>query len=337
MYSCGRPSIAGTINAKREKAEFLTNVSRDSSFSLPAPINAYYTDLQIVNNSLLLLQKNGDEFYDVFNLRTNEFLTSLAHKGRAKGEFLSPYLSHVNPDRKYLSLTDNSLSRFFLIDVPASVSDNRVIIVNEIQLPNNTVDAIPVSDSSCFAILSNGGCFYTAVFDCNGQAITEFEPYSNPKLDADSHAAFLSGIMAYNKEKNRIAIALVCFPQLLLIDSQGKAVRTISVSKESGNWRGIVDRGFDMSTRQYYAGICSSPDHLFASYWACPIEKTIVGGHNSCIHVFNWEGEFLYRINLTEDIGPIAFDSKTGILYGIDKTEGKVLKYNLAFILNHKP
>lgn len=57
------------------------------------------------------------------------------------------------------------------------------------------------------------------------------------------------------------------------------------------------------------------------------------GGSPTSIHVFNWDGDFLYDIGLEEDIDNIAYDSRSGHLYGFDKTSGRVVRYDFGGLL----
>ena len=55
--------------------------------------------------------------------------------------------------------------------------------------------------------------------------------------------------------------------------------------------------------------------------------------HAAHIHVFDWDGNFLYNFQLNDHIGAIAWDESSGYLYCTDNASGGIIRYDLKEII----
>ena len=51
------------------------------------------------------------------------------------------------------------------------------------------------------------------------------------------------------------------------------------------------------------------------------------------IHVFDWTGRFVLNIIVAENIAEITFDEKNKYLYGIDSSNGDIVRYDLKALI----
>ena len=87
-------------------------------------------------------------------------------------------------------------------------------------------------------------------------------------------------------------------------------------------------------TIQYYEGATSTPEYIFATYKDVPLSRLNERGQGTFVHVFDWEGNFIYNIEVSENIDNIAYDARTGHLYCHEKTEDRIVRYDMSGILD---
>lgn len=143
----------------------------------------------------------------------------------------------------------------------------------------------------------------------------------------------LSSILVNNKSGGKVAEAMVLFPQINIIDTVSGQVHSIAVDKNYRKWKSVLDRMIDMSTIEYYVGATSTSDYIFAVYKCHPIGMLNDDTNGSSIHVFDWDGNFLYEIKVPESIGNITFDCRTKFLYCVAKPENRIVRYDLSGLL----
>ena len=106
-------------------------------------------------------------------------------------------------------------------------------------------------------------------------------------------------------------------------------------------WKSVLETPKDMksimNSIEYYSTATFSSDYIIAVY----PERTMAdlaksSGAAPHIHVFDWDGNFLYDFIVEENVSKIAFVSSQKLLYGLD-TEGRIIRYDLSGILSSVP
>ena len=291
-------------------------------------------DLQVVRDSFLVINRQIDSKdssqYAVFSSSTFEYLGGVIPKGRGPEEFLSPHLGRTTSDASHLFISDNSIGKAFSVDIEESIVRHNSIIATTYHLPQQPVDWIPLDNTNQLCLwLDNKELIFSIIKQ--DEVVCSFHPYKD--IDATVIIPKLSCLPIGNGKELKFAIGLVCFPMVLLFDYQSNTILSVAVDKDYRNWRSIINEPFNQHSVQYYAGITSSSDYIIASYWKCTLEETMTHRQESEIHIFDWNGNYLYRLFTHESIGNMAFDAKNCLLYCIDTLNSNVLRYNLSFIL----
>ena len=53
------------------------------------------------------------------------------------------------------------------------------------------------------------------------------------------------------------------------------------------------------------------------------------------LRVFDWSGQYIQAITLDKKVHEIAYDEKTGYLYGLDMMTEKIYQYNLSSLFKN--
>ena len=334
--SCGRSGFAGDIPIGLRKPNGIMIKLCDPAFDGKSSGPQHIINVQIVQDTVLVIQSqisaSDSNHFVAFSINSFRCLGSFVSCGRGPEELLSPYLPSTNPSVKCLYANDNSLGKTFGIDVMNSIKTKRGVFPHVAPLPCNTIDWIPLSPVSQLTFGIKDKELLFQMIDTCGNTKELFNPFAG--LDANRYMTELSFLLTANENTGQVAMPMVCFPLVLFLDTTLEQIRAIAVNKAFRKWETILNSPFDKSSIQYYAGVASSSDLIFASYWDCSIEKAIEGGHGASIHVFNWQGDFLYEVQVKEDIGPMTYDPRTRYLYGVDLSEDIIVRYDLFDMLN---
>ena len=126
-----------------------------------------------------------------------------------------------------------------------------------------------------------------------------------------------------------VAVAQTFFPQITFIDSSTGLARSYATNRDYRKWKTILNTPIDLDKIQYYVGMTSSKDYVFALYWGIPGGRIMSNDWSSTIHVLDNFGHFVYAIHVPEKVAGIAVDSEAKYLYGIVFSGSDIVRYDL--------
>ncbi len=307
------------------KPEWEMIIERDTSFRCSFKDVLNCVDLQIVSDTLLVLQgqiyKDNPNFFHLYSLCNYELISSFGRKGRGPDEVYQPCLVPVQSNSRYLCYRDVGKEYIYRDNIFTSQLEGYAIPIS------NVMSWLPIGIDKNFYIYFKDNSFIYSVCNKSEDVLSEYKLY--PEFIEEYYATFLSSLLTTN-EQGRIAEAMVNLPQINIIDVNTGVKNSSAVDKVYKKWRKMMSKPFDASTRQYYMAIAPSSDYIFAVYSGATLAEIYQDGrYNNEIHIFDWEGNFKYRIKIDEHLSRITFDEKQGQLYGIEKETGHIVRYNI--------
>ena len=305
---------------------------RDSTFHLEYEGLQSCTDMQILNDTLLVIQNRACEdapyFFNLWSLRSDQYLGSFARQGRGPGEYISPHISRSPTWERFLYFTDNGTCKAYVIDPQEALSHESDYWPDEIGLSGADVSWLPIQRNKQFvATLADEKMVFNTL-DIDGECTCSIDVFRN--INYYDNATTMSHMLCATSNSDVVAEVLLFFPYINFIDSRTGQVRSYSTHRDYRKWRAVLNKPINMNSIQYYAGLTSSKDYVFATYWGIPLGSIINNDWSSTIHVFDNLGHFVYAIHTSEKVGHITIDSEAKYLYGIDLTEDKIIRYDLG-------
>ena len=334
LVSCIHSGIMQDVEVKLAYPNNVVSIEADTTlFSFTEVLNCL--DIKIVNDTVLVLMDQANDInpyhFKAYSTDTFEYLGSFIRKGRGPGEMLSPYVMRTNPDEKYLTLRDNSVSQVFVVDVEKSVKSQETSVLFNSDLPSGTFDCFILPDSMQFRSQIENKEIIFRIIDKDGNEAETFSPYKG--IDGERYMTYFSDILVSNWKNGKVAEAMIFFPQINIFDTENGTLKSVAVDKYYRKWKLVMSKMIGPDSRQYYVGASSSQDYIFAAYKNVTLAELMKGGQGTSIHVFDWEGTFLYDIRVKEDIECMAFDSRTEYLYCIERSERNIVRYDLSELL----
>lgn len=165
----------------------------------------------------------------------------------------------------------------------------------------------------------------------DGTISRTFDLYKQAR--GEQYLTHLSNIMTNDGCSGKVAEFLLLFPQFNIIDTESGQVRSFAVDAAYRKWKSVLNKRIWKDNIDYYTGVTSTRDYLFATYKGVPLSNTYAKGQGTSIHIFDWNGDFLYNIKVAENIDNMAFDSRTGYLYCHERVEDRIIRYDLSNLL----
>ena len=283
-----------------------------------------------VEDSILLVKagdpKTSPFQFHAFSLKDFSDKGHFVAKGRGENEMLKPIIrGTVNGEQDGVYLFDLGLCGSYCLDLKESVETQKTDVRQISKLPARTIDAYPMGNHQLAFVLEKTG--YTCVeLDMEGNRINSTPLY--PKVSDNEHFDRLSSACALNLEQQKLAMAMYMFPQLNMLDVSTGRRKTFAVSKEYRDWEKML-KSDDDARWMYYISAAQSSECIIALYEGCPLMDWLTSAVLPHLHIFDWNGNFLYDVSLKENLNAIAFDESNGRLLGVDQDD-EIFEYDLS-------
>lgn len=340
LVSCTSENIVNNASIRLVDPINICNLQKDSSFVCDFSQVLSCSYMNIIQDSLLLLYdqpvlNKNSYFYKVYSLDDFSYLGECARQGRGPNEFIQPMISGKLTEQRdniecYIyDLAQSKSFRYSLnqqmfgIDVCQCISD----------LPDMTFYSIPYLDSLQFIMNIDKKKFLCNVINERGEIIKTVDLYPD-NLDAEKYISQLGNCVLINNKLGVVALMMLSLPQVNYISLETGAVHSSAVNSKYKKWKDIVEiQNPDklMSIPQYYNDATSSDDYIMGVYLDRSINDMISGKEiKPHIHIFDWQGNFLYDLIVPDHVSNIEYDAESGFLYGLDVSEGQIYRYDLS-------
>jgi len=311
-----------------EKPDQVLDIEKDESFLVDFPEVLHAHNVQIVYDSVLIIQDHQYEdatLFKAYSIDNFHYLGSFVKQGRGPGEIIAPIAVCSDVRQSNLYVRDNATGIAYRVDVEKGLGAENVEFLHKVPLQENVIDWAPLDSTfNLFLIREHN----ELIIQLSGPQCHTFHPYKG--IDANRFIAKLSSIIIGNKINGKFVCALLCFPQIIIIDAINQEIYSSAVDPSYHKWESILNAPFGPESIQYYRNITASDKYILALYDGCPLSDLKKPGHMPSIHIFDWNGKFLYSLKIKESIGSIAYDARSSCLYCTDNSSGQIIRYDLS-------
>ena len=334
VSSCVRTGIMKDVPVTLVRPDKVLSVSADTTFECTFPEVLHSFGIQIVNDTILVLQEqvseNNPYHFKAYSTNTFEYLGSFVRNGRGPGEMISPHIARCNTSDRYLSISDNAIGEAYLVDVPSSIITGRGLFIESYQLPSGIIDWLSIPDSGQFLLQQENEEMIFRIIGSGDYDKEIIRPYEG--IDGNRCLTYFSSLFVNNGASGEVAEVMMFFPQINIIDTKSGELFSMAVDNSYRKWKQVLASIITMDTKEYYSGATATSEYIIAAYRHLPLKSMSESGHGTSIHVFDWDGNFLFDIKVSEDIGNITYDCIHKSLYCMDM-DGGIIRYDLSAIL----
>lgn len=334
LVSCKESDIFNSAAVLQAVPEHCLTLSPDQSFDGKFVKNLSFADMNIVSDSILLIREgvaNAESpyYYKAYSLSDCTYMGQLLRKGNGPGEFQIPQIvGHCNGTSCYAF--DISLNRLFEFDLVKSMNDSLCCLVDTMKLPHSTLYAFPYKGGLRYVENIELDRVVSHLFDSEGDVAGTYSIYSD-YVSAGRYISQLGHSVVLNPSRDKVAMFMLGLPQVGIMDLNTGEVASSAVDKEYKNWRKIISE-YNTDSVIYYSDAEDAGDVILAVYRGISVAETYTPSATAHIHVFDWDGRFLYDFSLNENIRSIVYDRIHQYIYAMDAVNETIYRYDVSII-----
>jgi len=299
-----------------------------------APLSIFYID-----SFLLFRHHTGDFFFSLYNLQTNKLVGRFLQRGRGPNEFisLSYWEEHIlyNGER-WLYMSDINLRSVIRFNLTNYLRSDDIDIVTLNQYNDLQMKTHVINDSTFLAYMftqSNNGVrvFYRKYFSTSDQQ----EEINLTVKNVGDYDEFdkLGGVVRIREDKKKMVMAAIFMNRVHIFDlEEEKNNITLTPNDHRDISLSELARQSPLQTTIYYADVRTTQDYIFALFHNQLLGEWQRKPKNMEIHVFDWNGLPLYRLQIDEYLASFCVDPLEKIMYAFDYEEN-IYQYDLSKIL----
>lgn len=296
-----------------------------------------YTGSVLAYDSLLFFisSKYSDYWIYVFDLSSKKHIASLCPKGEGPDDFFDCKNSEQFVEEKgelKLWIRDNNKTAR-LVNITKSIKGGITVCDSIVPMDWNKSFVYPATSlfflkdgyilgqNQCEEQYSKGKEYIPRKFylykDSLENKVEEYKLFNRPVILQDDKYDVLSGIFYANHscispDQSKVVIAMQRVAQISILDT--KSGKQAGYRMNHTLDYGDIEKNYE-SSHLYYMSMAVNDKHIFAPY----IDRVALGENNpwetNVLHVFDWDGTPVYKIQLSKKISFITLDPKYNILY----------------------
>lgn len=271
------------------------------------------TDIQVFDSILVLkcTKTSAPQMLHAFSCRDGQYYGSFVANGRGAGEALSPLMRGSAVSREgdiLVDLFDLGQNSAYIWNLSESIARQRTVMSSSVKMKELTMNLFRKEDK--YISFNPTHC---SVSDSTQNVIDIIPMYP----EVSGHSDKLSSCAGLNKHKNKLAMAMMMFPQVNFLDLDTKEKMTLAVTKDYRNWREVLGKE-NIDLNIYYLDCTQSDRSFFGLYINTGFQNWIDEDYDSQIHVFDWDCNFKYEIIVEEKLKAISYSPSNNVLYAVD-------------------
>lgn len=317
-------------------------------------IEGIYQGPVVVYDSLLFyypMNASAANFYDIYNLKDGSLLGRFCNKGGGPAEVIAlTTIAHFykeDGDLKTLLYAGNE-KKLLEWNISESLKQQKTVF-DKIALYNWDVDNHNTVYSRIFRLHSDTLFTITPTLSLTLDLLTVSLPvYEKRTLSTNkcihSYSVFLdtpqsddiklllpenffSSIYGIKPDLSKVAQSLMYLHQINILDVNTGVVKGFRMegSSDFSVFKNNVNK-----VKSNYIDLAVSDNFIYALFLGVSINTPGKRAETSCqVHVYDWEGNFLHKIDLEHYVDQIALDDVNNLLYGREYTSEQIYCYDL--------
>ncbi|GHT21131.1 hypothetical protein FACS189430_00670 [Bacteroidia bacterium] len=337
MLSCNTPNSFRGKHKFIDKFPVYIHLDAEEEFSVEDMDALGMVDLYIADTVLIALLFKSDVILKGFGLPNLNSLGSLINKGQGPDEFLWVGTSQqclVDSGEIKVWSFDSQLSRFFLLNVTKTVQQHKTVVDKAFDLKKlgYTSNWIYVNDSLFWGMNITMDNLELISYNVEKDIISYREPLFDTPHDIVKYPQATSDIVIVKPDLSKIVLDMLYLDQLHIISLDNTADRiSFSTTDHAVNFDHF--QGDVTKLPIYYHDIRATNELIFANYTKKSVNDEL-NEDKTIIHVFDWDGNPKFCLDMPHFTPYFAIDEKGGYLYALSSEDERLYRYNIKAILN---
>lgn len=291
-----------------------------------------------IKDSLLIVQKLGDPFFQIFNLNKKQEEGMFGYKGNGPGEFIiSKRISSLyNRDGQCVAeIYNDDKSTMEIFNISESILQKKTVIESSLRKPERGLSSYFINDSIEYVYCLNDQ--YTQVqrfaktLDSPLKEVCGAKKLNEASVQNIEQINLLTSVITINRDKLLVAEAPLAHKQINLYSILDSSISlTICLDEEL---KSIEDlQRLDKNDIVRYYGNIRGYDNFFAALYVEKQKNKQKEQISPSLHLFSWEGEPIAIVKLSEVCDSFDIDFANKKLITLDSASERFLIYDMPFV-----
>jgi len=278
---------------------------------------------------LLIFQDFEDKMVKVYGMQNQQFLGDFLRKGGGPDEvqMFSGFTQSFIQDGVAKVVIQSYPQYLAILDLQKTLSKNETIYEKKYSFSDEQRSSLFAACNAVFYIGQDillltkapersgrmeDGNTYFELYDYNkNEIIRRF--YATNLLFIPQAFELYKGALALSSDRKKIVLFMRFMPVFSITDIEtGCSKQFFPFGKEEN-----IEKYIEMPGH-YYWSACTTDNCIIALYkGGVEPQKLNDDGVNSYLHIFDWKGRLLYKIEIEDNIKCISLDERSGILYAV--------------------
>lgn len=340
FISCQSDSIPKNRYVQCDSINFIQNFPKTETLSPPEILDIQcYGAIEVnIKDSLLIIQKSGAPFFQIFNLNQKKMEGMFVNKGNGPGEFImSRRISSLyNKDRQCIAeIYNEDKVQMDIFNISESILQKKPVIETSPRKPQRGLSSYFVNDSIEYVYCLSDDYTqiqrFVKIADSPRKEISSAKKLNNTGVSNIEEISLLSSVVAINRDKLLVAEAPLAHKQINIYSILDNSLSlTICLDKTLKSIDELQKADKNEIVRYY--GNIRGYDNFFAALYVekqkiKPAERILPS-----LHIFSWQGEPLAAIKLDEICDSFDIDFINKKLVTLDNASERFLVYDIPFI-----
>lgn len=287
-------------------------------------------DFDVLKGRLLIRNHLSDKLFVLYDLINNVEIKSILDIGEGPEEF-SKIVSFRQIDSDKITVYEKDIFRYNIIELS---KDSVVSISRYSKLDSDNSNLVGNEDY----FIASG--YFSKRFSLNNfkdksEVLFGEYPKISQEINENSKGMFFQGYGVLNSVNNVYAFATNSIPMVdfyKLDGTEPKLIRRVEypyeLDFEDLSNKGFISIRYNENHKFGFRSITSSKTHIFILYSGkSKLTDSNQYSSGNEIHVFNFEGELLTKLNFDLPLNVIRVDAEMNVLYGISPTSDDAIYY----------
>lgn len=283
--------------------------------------------LYVIDTFLLVGNLEQPFFFSVYNLNTQRDIGQWVPRGHGPLEVTMAMFGgqhfYDQGSVKFWFLDINQ-NKVFELDLTASAAEGKTVLRDVTTFPLRFFKTFHINDTTCFSYQYDTKSISYVLHGLDGSSQTEWTLYKDVDMDAESYFASTDRL---KPDGTKLVLGMRFFDQINILDMKGKDNLTITTSEQLYDLDDIKEKR--VVPNIIYSCLQCSDDKIFALYMDQSFSDWQRKEKPVEIHVFDWSGQPLYKIDIPQYLSYFSIDFKGKALYGLTYGE-EIYRYDLS-------